>query len=208
MPVATERRTQAERRASTRKALLDAATACLIEDGYAGFSTTEIVKRAGLSQGALFKHFPTKDELLAATAEHLYDEMIYRYVRRFRRLERKDEAARIDGAIRLLWQMFESPEMGAALELAVAARTDAELASRLEPIVARHAQRVRDVAADLFPHATDGPGYDLTIDLVLELMLGMSVSRLVDHSTAHFRRLLDHINSLAHAALASSNGPS
>src|SRR3954447_2618169 len=101
MPTATtapdsKRRTQAERRASTRQALLEAATACLIEDGHAGFSTTEIMKRAGLSQGALFKHFSTKGELLAATAEHLYDEMISQYVDRFRRLGRKDESARID----------------------------------------------------------------------------------------------------------------
>lgn len=201
---ATTRRTQAERRASTRKALLEAATACLIEDGYAGFSTTEIVKRAGLSQGALFKHFPTKDEVLAATAEHLYEEMISRYVDRFRRLARKDEAARIDGSVRLLWQMFDSREMGAALELAVAARTDDELRRRLEPIVARHAERVRSVAASLFPQAVGGPSYDLTIDLVLELMLGMAVSRVVDRSPAHYRRLLAHISSLAHATLATA----
>jgi AcrR family transcriptional regulator len=46
------RRTHAERRETTRLALLDAAVACLMEDGYAALTTRKVAERAGVSQGA------------------------------------------------------------------------------------------------------------------------------------------------------------
>src|SRR5205085_9670279 len=68
----TTRRTQAERRAETRGRLLDATLECLAELGYAGTTTTEVVRRAGLSRGAQVHDFPTKAELVVAAVEHLF----------------------------------------------------------------------------------------------------------------------------------------
>src|SRR4051812_4417683 len=81
------RRRQHERRATTRLALLDAAASCLVDLGYAGTTTTVIVERAGVSQGALFKHFATKQELLTETAQHLYASLLQQYVERFAPLQ-------------------------------------------------------------------------------------------------------------------------
>src|SRR5919112_801628 len=65
------RRTQAERRAGTIGALLEATVACLATRGYAGTSTAAVCAAAGVSQGALFRHFPTRQALLVATAQHV-----------------------------------------------------------------------------------------------------------------------------------------
>ena len=70
------RRTQAERRETTRQALLEATIASLVEAGYARTTTTEVVRRAGVSQGALFNHFPTKSALVAAAAEQLFADLV------------------------------------------------------------------------------------------------------------------------------------
>src|SRR5690349_22287634 len=69
--IATTRRSNAERSAATQTRLLDATIECLIERGWAGTSTTEIVRRAGVSRGAQVHHFPTKDDLVLAAVEHL-----------------------------------------------------------------------------------------------------------------------------------------
>ena len=64
-------RTKAERSAATRVRLLDATIDCLIELGWSGTSTTEVVRRAGVSRGAQVHHYPTKEDLVLAAVEHL-----------------------------------------------------------------------------------------------------------------------------------------
>jgi len=197
------RRTQEERRTATRAALLDATASCLTDHGYAATTTTAVAERAGVSQGALFKHFASKPELLAATGEHLYKGLTSRYLDRFQRLEGEaDLEVRLDRSIRLLWQMFESHEYAAALDLLTASRTDRDLRERMEDVVARHARRVREQAASLFPELTDVPEFAITVDLILETMVGMAVSHLADRENRHYRRMIDHLSELARLRLA------
>jgi AcrR family transcriptional regulator len=63
------RRTQSERRADTRGALLHAARALFAEKGYAGTGTPEIVAMAGVTRGALYHHFADKTALFTAVVE-------------------------------------------------------------------------------------------------------------------------------------------
>lgn len=174
-----------------------------MEHGYAGTTTTAVATRAGVSHGALFKHFATKADLLAATAQHLYVVLMGRYVDRFHRIEREVDAdERLDRAIRLLWQMFASAEFAAALELTNASRTDPALNDGLRDVVAAHATRIRAQAAALFPEQIEHPEFAITLDLVLETMVGMAVSRIADGDPAHYRQLLDHLTELAHRRLS------
>jgi TetR/AcrR family transcriptional repressor of nem operon len=50
--------------------LLDAAVSAIRHRGYAGASVDEICRAAGVSKGAFFHHFRSKDDLAAAAAAH------------------------------------------------------------------------------------------------------------------------------------------
>ncbi len=52
-----------------RRALLDAAATLLAEHGAEGVSLREAARRAGVSHNAPYRHFPTREALLAALAE-------------------------------------------------------------------------------------------------------------------------------------------
>ena len=69
------RRSQAERRAGTRRALLHAGREVFAERGFAAAGQEEIVERAGVTRGALAHHFVTKRGLFRAVVESLETEL-------------------------------------------------------------------------------------------------------------------------------------
>ena len=69
------RRTQAQRRAATRRALLDAARSMFAEKGYHETAAEEIVRRAGMTRGALYHHYEDKKDLFRAVVDEMEGEI-------------------------------------------------------------------------------------------------------------------------------------
>ena len=74
------RRTQADRSAQTRVALLNAARALFAEKGFAATSRDEIAARAGVTRGALYHHFESKTALALAVVAELETDLVDRVV--------------------------------------------------------------------------------------------------------------------------------
>lgn len=75
---ATTKREQAE---ATKAALLKAARALFAERGYADVGMEEVVRKAGVTRGALYHHFASKSDLLRAVYEAVEREMTERVAR-------------------------------------------------------------------------------------------------------------------------------
>jgi AcrR family transcriptional regulator len=72
MQVATEPGANVDPRvARTRAAVLGAAIDLLAERGYSGFSVEGVVERTGIAKTTLYRHWPTRDDLLAAAITEL-----------------------------------------------------------------------------------------------------------------------------------------
>jgi AcrR family transcriptional regulator len=74
------RRTQADRSATTRAALVRAARELFADQGFAATGRDEIAARAGVTRGALYHHFESKTALAAAVVAELEDELVERVV--------------------------------------------------------------------------------------------------------------------------------
>jgi AcrR family transcriptional regulator len=134
-----QRRSQVERTAATIARLLDATIEAIVELGYSRATVREICDRAGVSQGGLFRHFPTRKDLLVATLAELHDRQL---------AAMREVAAEADphAAIGRMRDVINAPDTTVWLELCVAARTDAELADGLRPLLAQHHETLRSVA--------------------------------------------------------------
>jgi AcrR family transcriptional regulator len=64
------RRSQAERSGEMRSRIAKAAYEVIAERGHSAFRTAAVLAHAGVSQGAMLHHFPTKEAMTLAAIEH------------------------------------------------------------------------------------------------------------------------------------------
>lgn len=190
---------QQDRSRATQRRLLDAAVGCLVRFGYAGTTTTRVCSRAGVSQGALFKHFPSKELLLGATVEHLYARLVRDYQRTLAGAAVSGD--RIRTAVRLLWKTFSTREFHASLELIVAARTDRALKEALRPVLVRHAENLNRAACELFPEAASASDLETKVGVILATMQGAAVGSIVREDTDWEEDMLLSLEEIARTAV-------
>ena len=172
MRTATRRRTQAERRAESRDRLLDAALGCLAERGYAGTTFPEVVRRAGLSNGALWRHFRTKAELMVAASLHAEEQLGREAIG-----DGPSPDGDVAGAVARLWTWVHQPAFQALVELLRASRGDAELAEALTDADARAADLFFSaVGAMLGPDLADRPEFRRNVRMLGLILYGTGIT--------------------------------
>lgn len=175
---APQPRSRSERTADSRLLILDAAVACLVEEGFAGASTLAVQARAGVSRGRLLHHFPSRAELLVAAAEHLSTTQLDEVRRRAAALMRDEPTGceRVERAIDLMWATFHEPPFWAAMELWTAARTDPELRAALRGEERRLRVAIGAVADGIWgPEIAGAPIYADLCELLFTSMRGVAL---------------------------------
>jgi AcrR family transcriptional regulator len=168
------RRTQ-ERSLRTTAKLLSAAVEVLIEEGWAGLTTTRISERSGVSRGAQQHHFPTRASLVAAAIPWLMEQ---RAAEIAPRVSAASGTSRAEQAIDVLWGEFSGDLFEAATELWVAARTDVVLRDSLREIEDRFTARIVELCRALFgPELSAPPDFDDRVQLTVNTMRGIALLR-------------------------------
>jgi AcrR family transcriptional regulator len=168
-------RSQAERRAATRGELLAAAERLIAERGFEAASLSDIASAAGVSKGAVYHYFPSKDELLLALLDLRFEERIDA-VARLSDVRRADLPRRIPQEIPFdrRWNLL-------FLEFVVRAARDSsfrkQLRSRIRRLRAHGAEGVAsfleregvesDVSSDELTMITAAVGNGLAIEALL-----------------------------------------
>jgi AcrR family transcriptional regulator len=131
-PSPVRRRTQAQRSASTRRKLIDAAIHCLHRFGYSATTTVLVAETANVSRGAMLHHFRTKVDLMLAVVENVFGRQQRHYARLLRRTPPGPERFMVFTEV--AWMVQRQVPSMAMLEILVAARSDEALAPRLAPL--------------------------------------------------------------------------
>lgn len=143
---------QSLKSAQTRERLIEATIRCLVKVGYSGTTTPLVAAEAGLSRGAMLHHFENSATLIRATIVELHE-------RRLRAFRRSSETIEHDPAtmVTAYWKQVQKPAFTAFQELALAARTDAELAQIMRPLQIEYRERFNAEAIALFPEWQSAP---------------------------------------------------
>jgi AcrR family transcriptional regulator len=150
-------RTQQQRREETIARLLDASIDSIIDVGYARASAAVIAKRAQVSDGALFRHFPTMGDFMAATAREVMRRQLDSFTKQVAEIPADKPA--LQAALTIMRDVTGNPTNAVMYELMVAARTDEKLRTTLQEVLTEYAANIYDVAralpgADRFPDDT------------------------------------------------------
>ena len=182
---------QAQKSASTRNLIIEAAIECFIKLGYARTTTTAIAERAGLSRGAMLHHFPSKIDIVRAAVEHLHAKRL----RAFRKSAQRAAPGgdRVAQSVEAYWAHAKHPMFVAFFELSVAARTDPELAAILRPAQEAFEREWHRTALEVFPDWPKGEEFDLALDLSHYLLEGMAISFLVHKETERDKRVVQYL---------------
>ena len=185
------RRTQAERRQETIGLLIDATIACLFELGYTHTTTQAVAQRAGLSQGAIFRHFASRQALLVATTDSLADRFLRDYSEKLDASRAAGQGDEIELALRLLSEVTSSPAQIAWFELQLAARTDAALCEASRPIFLRSQQDDIALAKRLFPALLGQvPMAVEVVQLLIQIFHGLTLDAHIDQDPEKKTRML------------------
>src|ERR1700746_3836560 len=111
-------RTQQERREQTVGRLLQAGIAPTIEAASAGAPAAVITKRAGVSVGALFRHFETMGDFMAATASEVLRRQLESFTKRVAEIPADQPA--IEAALAILRDITSGPTNAVVYEMLIA----------------------------------------------------------------------------------------
>jgi AcrR family transcriptional regulator len=173
-PVRT-RRTQEERTAETRRALIDASIKVIHRLGYGGATTALIAEEAGVSRGAILHHFGTRAVLMAEVIRDVFEREHAEYAR-------LDAEAHLGHRVAdwpaMLWQVFSQPSGLAVLEILQAARSDRDLSDR----VTATQQAIEELATATMKARFKTPADGAFVDrmrLVVWAIRGLSIAKVL-----------------------------
>lgn len=165
---------QSLKSAQTRAKLIQATIRCIVKLGYSNTTTPQVAAEAGLSRGAMLHHFENGAALIKASIVELHEKRL----RAFRRAAdtREHDTAKL---VRTYWKQLQKPAFVAFHELALAARSDSDLAGILQPLQVEFRERFNQQAVSLFPEwGADRQRFDLAMALSQTMLEGMAVQSL------------------------------
>jgi AcrR family transcriptional regulator len=190
------RRTQEQRSAGTRAALVQGAVRAIYRLGYGGATTAVIAEEAGISRGSIIFHFSTRAELMAEVLRTVFEQEREEYDR----LERDVyQGGHVEDWIEMCWRVLSQPSAIAFLEIQMAARSDPELAEKISNVSAS----LEQVAVEtLQPRFGGDPAQVLaTIRLIVWSIRGFSIARTILPDPEELDRSIDLFKRTVHAGI-------
>lgn len=188
---------------ATRRAVIDAAVACILERGFYRASSNEIARRAGVTWGVIQHHFGTRERLMLAVLQD--------GARRFgdvvggATIDGETATQRVTQLLDVLAEHYGRPEylayMQVALNMEHDPATSAEVRSTMQEVAKRTTDQLRSLLHTALGPASSVPGLQTAL---FHTLRGFAMSQQLrqtmaydtvepEHRSARQRRLLSQM---------------
>lgn len=192
-----------ERSRLTRDRLLASAIEALAKDGWMAATVAAVAERAGVSRGAAQHHFPTREALITAVLEQVFEDLTSSASETLAHLpERGDPvSAAVDQAV----AVYTGTEFKAALQIWAAAASDPVLRALILPMEAKFARAAHNRVMQALDPDGRNPQAHRIAQVTLDLARGLGLADTLSDDSRRRAQVVATWTELVSAAL--SAGP-
>ena len=169
----------------TRARLLDAAITCLARDGWTNATVTVIADEAGISRGALQHHFPTREDLITAALDSVFE----RRAAALADVDVPSGQGREEHVVRLLVGLYSDDLFKAAVQVWTVAAADEALRAQIVPLERKFARGVHDLAVRMLDADDSDPTTHALIQATLDMARGLGLADLLSDDSRRRERI-------------------
>ncbi|MFE1593896.1 TetR/AcrR family transcriptional regulator [Nocardia sp. NPDC058705] len=200
--MATPHEPKQDRSRATRQRLLEATIDCLAETGWAAATVSVVAERAGVSRGAAQHHFPTREDLITAALEYMFE---FRMDQAKAEAEAVNAVAQGEGRTRAvvsgLVESYTTPFFKAALQVWTHAAADPALRERILPLEARFGRISHRRAVEALGVDDSDPVTHHLVQATLDLARGLGLADVLTDDSARRKLIVDQWAATLHTAL-------
>lgn len=194
------REPQQDRSRTTRRRLLEATIDCLAEQGWAATTVGVVAKRAGVSRGAAQHHFPTREDLITAALEYMFDTRMQ--IARDESGGLPEGPGRTAAVVERLVDYYTGTLFKAALQVWTAAASDPALRQRVLPLEERFGRTAHRVAVDQLGVDGSDPEVRALVQATLDLARGLGLADVLTDDSRRRAQIVASWAAQLEAALA------
>jgi AcrR family transcriptional regulator len=160
---------------STRDRVIDAAVACILEEGFYRASSNRIASRAGVTWGVIQHHFGTREQLLLAVVRQSADELLQALTAA--EIHGATVGERLESLADVIWSYYRRPAFLAHVQILLNLGRDPRTSAQTVEALAELERRVGGLWQGLVDQVVEGaqqpPGIGIAIfDIVRGVAIG------------------------------------
>ncbi|MDL9937869.1 TetR/AcrR family transcriptional regulator [Gordonia sp. ABSL1-1] len=168
------RNPQQERSRLTRKRLLSSTIAVLAGQGWAAATVATVAEKAGVSRGAAQHHFATREALITAALEQLFEDLTASAAVMLATMPEGPE--RVGVAVERAVEIYAGTEFKAALQVWAAAASDPALRTLILPLEARFGAAAHQLTMAALGAEPDDERAHRGVQVTLDLARGLGLA--------------------------------
>ncbi|MRH91934.1 TetR family transcriptional regulator [Nocardia sp. SYP-A9097] len=200
--MATPHEPKQDRSRATRQRLLEATIDCLAETGWAAATVAVVAERAGVSRGAAQHHFPTREDLITAALDYMFDTRMAQSLTDAQAIgEVAEGQGRTEAVVTALVEGYTTPFFKAALQVWTHAAADPTLRELIMPMEARFGRASHRMAVEALGVDDSDPVAHHLVQATLDLARGLGLADILTDDSLRRKEVVQQWAATLHLAL-------